>query len=130
MADVVKTPGTQITAPKNQYQGARVVNIVLGIWLFLSAFMWSHSASQMTNTWVCGALVAIFAAIAFAVPVVRYVNTVLAIWVFISAFALPIVSRATVWNNALVAIAIFIFSLVPAGVERGRYFGLRRRVPA
>jgi hypothetical protein len=132
MADVVRTPGTLPTSTqRNQFQWARAVNIVLGIWLFLSAFLWTHSAAQMRNTWVCGVLIAAFAAVAFAVPVVRYLNTALAVWLFISAFALPSISQATIWNNALVAIAVFVFSLVPAGVEGGRrYVGFRRRVTA
>jgi hypothetical protein len=49
-----------------------------------------------------------------AVPWVRYLNTLLAIWLFISAWALPSRSPGTIWNNVLVAIAIFIVSLVPS----------------
>jgi hypothetical protein len=50
----------------------------------------------------------------------RFLNTLLAIWLFITAFAIPHVSSATVWNNALVAIAIFVVSLMPSGVAAGR----------
>jgi hypothetical protein len=97
-------------------QGAppRIINVILGVWLFISAFVWPHTASQMTNTWVCGVLAVIFALVAMAVPWVRYLNTLLAIWLFISAWALPSVSPGTIWNNVLVAIAIFIVSLVPS----------------
>jgi hypothetical protein len=35
---------------KQSVSWPRVANIVLGIWLFLSAFLWLHSAAQMTNT--------------------------------------------------------------------------------
>ena len=40
-------------------QGARIVNLVLGIWLFISAFVWPHSTAQMTNTWILGVLTVI-----------------------------------------------------------------------
>ncbi|MGH7271714.1 MAG: hypothetical protein ACREJ3_14885, partial [Polyangiaceae bacterium] len=52
---------------------------------------------------------------AMAVPWVRYLNTILAIWLFISAWSLPAQSVGTIWNNVLVAIAIFIVSLASSG---------------
>lgn len=93
----------------------RIINVILGVWLFISAFVWPHTQAQMTNTWILGVLCVIFALVAMAVPWVRYLNTLLAIWLFISAWALPTVSVGTIWNNVLVAIAVFIVSLVPAG---------------
>jgi hypothetical protein len=108
-------------------QGAppRIINVILGVWLFISAFVWPHTYSQMTNTWVCGVLCVIFALVAMAVPWVRYLNTLLAIWLFISAWALPSISAGTIWNNVLVAIAIFIVSLVPSapGATAPGFFG-------
>jgi hypothetical protein len=91
----------------------RIVNVVLGVWLFISAFLWPHTQAQLTNTWVCGVLCVIFALIAMAVPWVRYLNTLLAIWLFISAWALPTMNAGTIWNNVLVSIAIFVASLIP-----------------
>lgn len=96
---------------------ARAVNVVLGVWLFISAFVWRHSPQQLTNTWILGVLCVAFALIAIAVPEARYLNTALAVWLFISAFVLPRVSLGTVWNNALVAVAIFYVSLVPTGAR-------------
>ncbi len=101
----------------SENSGARYVNLILSVWLFISAFVWVHSPAQQTNTWICGVLGAIFALVALSVPAVRYLNTVLSIWLFISAFALPTVNVGTVWNNALVAIAMFVVSLVGAGAE-------------
>jgi hypothetical protein len=97
----------------------RIINVILGVWLFISAFAWPHSHAQMTNTWICGVLCVLFALISMAVPWVRYLNTALAIWLFISAWALPTLSPGTVWNNVLCAIAIFIVSLVPTGATTG-----------
>jgi hypothetical protein len=95
---------------------ARVINVILGVWLFISAFAWQHSPQQLTNTWVLGVLCVAFALIALAMPQARYLNTVLAVWLFISAFVLPRANSGTVWNNALVAIAIFLASLSPGEV--------------
>ncbi len=91
---------------------ARYWNIALGVWLFISAFIWRHSSAQFTNAWIVGLLVTAFAVAALAYPRARYANTVLAVWLFISAWVLPIFSVATVWNHVLVAIAVFAFSLV------------------
>ena len=101
-------------------QGARIVNLVLGIWLFISAFVWTHTTAQMTNTWILGVLTVIFALVAMRFPPVRYLNTVLAIWLFISAFALHRLNNGTVWNNALLAVVIFFLSLVPSTAQPER----------
>lgn len=97
----------------------RVLNLILGVWLFISAFLWAHSQAQMTNTWILGVLAVIFALVSmYAAPQARYLNTILAIWLFISAWALPRVSVGTVWNNVIVAILMFIFSLMPSARTR------------
>lgn len=102
----------------------RIATVILGVWLFISAFAWQHTSAQMTNTWILGVLEVIFALVAiFAAPQARYLNTLLAIWLFISAFALPRVSGGTVWNNVIVAILTFAFSLMPSRGEPRRALG-------
>jgi len=93
---------------------ARVANIVGGVWLFVSAFIWQHSPQQMTNTWIVGLLCVAFGLVALAVPEARYLNTALSIWLFVSAFVLPRVSEGTLWNNVICAIAVFLLSLSPS----------------
>jgi hypothetical protein len=107
----------------------RIINVILGVWLFISAFAWPHTHAQMTNTWICGVLCVLFALVAMAVPWVRYLNTLLAIWLFISAWALPSGTPGTIWNNVLVAIAIFIVSLVPSGTTTGQQGFIGRPAP-
>ena len=99
---------------QEEFNTARIINIVLGVWLFISAFLWLHSYAQMTNTWIVGALVVVFALVALRVPEARYLNAVLAVWLFISVWALPTLSNATRWCNALTAIAIFAVAMAPA----------------
>lgn len=97
---------------------ARIINAALGVWLFISAFAWPHLLAQRTNTWILGILTVVFSLGATRLPQMRYLNTVLAIWLFISAWALPHISAGTVWNNVLVAIAVFVLSLVPSMAMR------------
>jgi hypothetical protein len=99
---------------------ARIANVILGVWLFISAFLWPHTQAQFSNAWILGVICVVLALISMRVPAVRYLNTALAVWLFISAWALPHISVATVWNNVLVAIAIFFVSLVYTELPAGR----------
>ena len=95
-----------------QSKDARYLNVLLGIWLFISAFLWRHSSAQMTNTWLMGVITVIVAWISTTMPQFRFVNTAVGIWLVISAFALPHMRTGTVWNNLLVGIAIAVVSLM------------------
>lgn len=91
---------------------ARYVNIGLGVYLVLSAFLWTHSSAQFTNTWVIGLIVASSAALALATPAFRYVNTVAGGWLMLSAFLLPRLSMGTLWHNFIAGLVILALSLV------------------
>jgi len=109
-----------------EHFSARGLNVILGAWLFISAFLWDHTASQRTNTWIVGILVVAFSLLAMRAPAARFVNTILSVWLFISAFALPTVHMGTVWNNALCAIAVFVVSLTAGDIGD---LGYNRRMP-
>ena len=67
----------------------RDLNVLLGMWLFFSAFLWPHPYAQMVNTWILGVLCVVFSVVAMIQPPARYLNTVVGLWVFVSAWALP-----------------------------------------
>lgn len=98
---------------------ARILNVILGAWLFISAFAWPHGAAQRTSASITGALCVVFSLLSRTMPWAQYANTVLAIWLFVSAWALPPEGIGTLWNNAIVAIAVFVFSLIPDRPTRG-----------
>jgi len=95
-------------------RSSRYLNIIVGLWLFASAFLWRHSAAQFTNTWVMGIVVAAIAAIALSWPAIRYLNTLAGAWLIISAFALPTITAGTRWNNFIVGIVVVVLSLAEA----------------
>jgi SPW repeat len=107
-----------MTEPAERTRPARVLNALLGMWLFLSGFMWDHAPAQRLNAWAVGMLCAAVALVALAASTARFTNTVLSAWLFASVWVLPHSSRATMWNDALVAAAVFALSLVPSGGER------------
>lgn len=98
-------------------QGGRSINIALGIWLFVSAFLWHHGSWQFHNTWIVGLVMVLVALIALRVPAWRFVNGLVGIWLVMSGIGLPSISAATTWNNGLVGIAIFIGSVAGSGSE-------------
>ena len=91
----------------------RWINVAIGVWLFISAFIWTHTYQQFTNTWIVGLISAVIAAIAMRVEQARYFNAAIAVWLLISTWALSTTMPGTVWNNVLCAIAMFIVALVP-----------------
>lgn len=94
----------------------RYVNITLGTWLFVSAFLWPHTAVEITNAVIVGAVIALVAALGLWVPMIRFVNTVAAAWLFISAVVLSPLAWETPINNVLVAVFVFFVSLF--GIEQ------------
>lgn len=87
--------------------GARVVNAVLGFWLYLSAFLWPHMPAQRASAWVIGMIV-VTAALAglSGLRAGRLVNAALGAWLIISALLLPQTRPATFWNHILVGAAL------------------------
>jgi len=113
---------TMQTGPRNlalqNGTWARWLNILIGIWLFISAFAWQHSMASRTNSWICGILVVVFAAIALGYPVVRYLNTILGIWLIVAGGALHHVASGTQWNNIIIGAVVLLVSLVPSKASR------------
>jgi hypothetical protein len=91
----------------------RVINLVLGIWLFLSAFIWTHTPAQFNNAWIVGLASALAAAIAMRADELRCVNLLLAIWLLISAWGLRTITPATFWNDVIVGIAMLLAAGTP-----------------
>ena len=91
----------------------RAASVFLGVWLFFSAFLWPHDPAVRTSTWVTGLVIAAAATAAVFAPAARWVAMAASLWLLGSMLWLPHASTATVWNNGIVAVAVFIVSLVP-----------------
>ena len=92
--------------------GARLVNVVLGLWLFVSPFLWLHSPAQRATALIVGSL-AVSAALAGLAGFKwgRLVNAALGGWLIVSALLLRRVQLATFWNHLLVGFALALFAL-------------------
>ncbi len=120
---------TDVGANPGYQAWPRWVSLVLGVWLFISAFVWPHTMGEQTDTWILGVLI-FFASIgAMYMPQVRFINTVLAIWLFFATLAIAHSNPGTLWNNCIVAIVVFAMSLIPSSAA-ALPSGGQRAIPA
>jgi hypothetical protein len=100
----------------------RLLNALVGIWLFATSFMWPHTPAQKTVTIVAAILTFVLAILAHFTPVARSLNACVAILLFVmSTMSLPTFRLATLWNNTAVAVIILVISLVDDGSETVRH---------
>ena len=105
----------------------RIFNVLIGTWLFLSAFGWPHSPAQGLTALICGALTLLTALGSIYYPRVRYLTATVAVVLFVAslATAAPRYDR-TFWHNAVFAIVIFLIALFDKGTIGARQrYGVR-----
>jgi hypothetical protein len=100
---------------------ARIFNILMGVWLFVSAFVWPHSGAQFAATAICGALTVLFAALTSYDLRSRYLTAAVGALVVVLAFALYPLGSATFWHNGIVGISIAVAGLADRGRLADRY---------
>jgi len=92
----------------------RVVNALLGLWLFASAFMLSQAPLQFVNV-----LLISLAVMAFGMASIlgrrgaRRVNAALGAWLVISALAFPGLSTGLTVHQIVIAVLLVITALFP-----------------
>jgi hypothetical protein len=123
MATILKTdPSSSATQPATGYGlYARVINIALGIWVFLSAFVFNLVNAPRTNNIVVGIAIALVALWAIWNEGARYINTALSVWLVLSTVSVFKLTQGPLWSNLLCGVAVFVLSLV--GVPAARTFG-------
>jgi hypothetical protein len=93
-----------------------LANIVLGVWLFISAFVLEHTTTAAkVNTWIVGLIIAVVALVGLSRPTARSVNSVAAVWLFLSTLWIYPQTPASGWNNVIVAVLVFAISFLPSG---------------
>lgn len=99
----------------------RVLYALIGVWLFFSAFVWTHGTAQFTNTWIVGVLVTL-CGIAWILGVrsARYVGVALAFWLFVSSVFLPRLAGGAWAHNVIMAALLIVTALFPTAGERRR----------
>jgi hypothetical protein len=97
---------------------ARVLNVMLGMVLLFSAFA-SRSPVHRANTLVVAVLSILVAFAAMRRPRLRFLNVGLAVWLLVTTAVFGEASIVTSWSNTVVAIALFLVSLLPSRIPAG-----------
>lgn len=98
------------------------VILLAGTWLFVTVFLWPHTSPQGLSTLAVGVLTIAFALLIANAPPARFIIAALAVWLFVSAFLLPH-GTGTEWNNAIVAVLVFVASLSSSIYRRAQVAG-------
>ena len=91
--------------------GARLINAMLGLWLFLSSFLWSHSHAQLLNAWIVGIGAVTFALAALAGSTGRATSTPRSAPGCSFHAAAAAVGAVTSFNQLLVGFGLVLFGL-------------------
>jgi hypothetical protein len=93
----------------------RIFNVLLGTWLFMSAFAWPHTPAQGMATMACALLTVLTALVSIYYPRVRYLTAMIAVALFVASLATASSMSQTFWHNAVIAIVIFLVALFDKG---------------
>jgi hypothetical protein len=96
---------------------AQIFSVLIGVWLFLSAFAWPHGGAQFAYTAGGGVLTVAFALLSTRLYRARYATAVVGALVYVLAFFVSERGGPTFWNNAIVGIAIVVAALLSGGPE-------------
>jgi len=92
----------------------RVLNALLGLWLFVSAFMLSRAPMQFVNVLLVSLAVMFFGmASVLGRHGARRVNAALGAWLAISALAFPGMTAGLTAHQIVIAVFLVITSLFP-----------------
>ena len=103
----------------NQAKGQNILNLILGLWLFITPWIMDYglfmvnSAVVSWNFWIVGLAVALSAGLALRNlrPWEEWTNLALGAWLFISPWALGYSQTPNLfWNAIVVGAAIMIFA--------------------
>jgi len=105
---------------------ARIFNILMGLWLFASAFILPQGHVQVASTAICGALTALSAALTNYDLRSRYFTEAVGALVVVLAFAVHPMGSATFWHNGVMGISIAVAAWADRDPLSARYerFGL------
>jgi len=95
----------------------RYCNMVLGLWLFLSAFAWVHTPGNRINTCLVGLFMVIAATMAAGASPLRRLTGVLAGWLAFTTLLVYPARPATFWNNLILAGVVLLVSCIPSAGE-------------
>ena len=100
------------------------INLLLGIWLFISPWAVGFEGTQRAaswNAWILGVAVVVFSAIAVSMPQVweEIINLLLGVWLVISSWVIGVTSRAAETDAVIVGLLVILFAILAMAMNRG-----------
>jgi hypothetical protein len=96
---------------------ARIFNVLIGTWLFISAFAWPHTQTQAATAIFGGVATVALAILSIYSRQARYANAGVAVVIFVVSLFGPSMRDGTVWHNTIMAAAILFSSLIGGSQE-------------
>jgi hypothetical protein len=86
------------------------ISVVLGLWTFVSIFMWPHGRAELIDTALVGTLICGVGAVSWYVRWVRWLNVLLGAWLCASTLAMSPVAPPTIWNALAVGSIVAVIN--------------------
>ena len=90
-------------------RGIGIANLVLGLWLIISPFLFGYESGAIANSVILGVIVAILAVIHLTAPNqswTSWLNGVAGLWLIVAPFMLGFTSAAVLWNQIIVGVLV------------------------
>jgi|GEM_PF-966329 len=113
------------TRAGGQIRTASAINLLLGIWLIISAFTLAVSEEAYWNDLIVGIVVLILAATRLSRPTegtkpAGWVNAAIGVWLIAAPFILSYQRDQEMWNDIIVGALLLIFAGWSASLPRER----------
>lgn len=95
-----------------EYPWPRLGNMVIGMWLQVSAFAWPHADGSRISSWVMGLLISVVAVLSLGAPPMRWLNAVLAVWLMAWTAATATGDGTSFYNGMISGALVLLLSLV------------------
>jgi len=99
----------------------RIFNILMGMWLFVSAFVLPQGRGQLAVTAICGVLTTLFAVLTTYDARSRFLTEAVGALVVVLAFVAQPLGSATFWHNGVMGISIIAGAWADRGPLADRY---------
>lgn len=90
-------------------RGIGIANLVLGLWLIVSPFLFGYTGGAMTNSVILGIVVAILAVVRLTAPTqswASWLNGVAGLWLIVAPFIFGFMDAAVLWNQIVVGVVV------------------------
>ena len=103
----------------NTMRGISIVNLILGLWLIVSPYLFSYTSSTTVNSVVLGIIVAALAIVRLVAPSqvwASWTNGIAGLWLIIAPFIIGASIAAEYWNGIIVGIVVAVLGFWNASI--------------